>query len=147
MNINAKYFGTVSYEKKDLIFLPEGLFGFESYKNFLPIPFDKNNDTLLSLQSTDDESLSFILMNPFVFFPDYCPELSQKDKKDLALHSEEELSYYVICVLNDSLSHSTANLKAPLAVNAITRTGKQVILDSADYSFKQPVPYNSERRE
>lgn len=67
MNINAKYFGTVSYDKEDLIFLPDGLFGFESCKNFLPIPLHKSDDSFISLQSTDDETLSFILMNPLLF--------------------------------------------------------------------------------
>ena len=39
MKINAKYFGSLSYDPEDLIYLPDGLFGFESYKNFLPLPF------------------------------------------------------------------------------------------------------------
>ena len=87
MKINAKYFGSLSYDPEDLIYLPDGLFGFESYKNFLPLPFHETTDSLLlSFQSTDDETLSFILMNPFRFFPDYSPVLSEKDKKDLNLH-------------------------------------------------------------
>lgn len=64
MKINAKYFGSLSYDPEDLIYLPDGLFGFESYKNFLPLPFHETTDSLLSFQSTDDETLSFILMNP-----------------------------------------------------------------------------------
>lgn len=147
MNINAKYFGTVSYDKEDLIFLPDGLFGFESCKNFLPIPLHKSDDSFISLQSTDDETLSFILMNPFTFFPDYSPVLSEKDKKDLKIESEEEVSYYVICVLNDSLNSSTVNLKAPLAVNTKSRVGKQIILDSPSYGFKHAIPYDSKRKE
>lgn len=143
MNINAKYFGPVSYEKEELIHLPEGLFGFEDYKNFLPISLHED-DSFLSLQSTDDETLSFILMNPFVSFPDYQPSLSEKDKKDLDTHSEDELSYYVICVLNESLDNSTVNLKAPLAVNIKSRIGKQIILDSPLYKFKHTLQ-NSEK--
>ena len=69
MKINAKYFGSLSYDPEDLIYLPDGLFGFESYKNFLPLPFHETTDSLLSFQSTDDETLSFILMNPFRFSP------------------------------------------------------------------------------
>ena len=101
MKINAKYFGSLSYDPEDLIYLPDGLFGFESYKNFLPLPFHETTDSLLSFQSTDDETLSFILMNPFRFFPDYSPVLSEKDKKDLNLTCEDDISYYVICVLNE----------------------------------------------
>ena len=113
-----------------MIFLPDGLFGFESCKNFLPIPLHKSDDSFISLQSTDDETLSFILMNPFTFFPDYSPVLSEKDKKDLKIESEEEVSYY-----------------APLAVNTKSRVGKQIILDSPSYGFKHAVPYDSKRKE
>ncbi|MFR8682802.1 MAG: hypothetical protein ACLVFN_04810 [Enterocloster sp.] len=49
MNINAKYFGTVSYDKEDLIFLPDGLFGFDPVK-FLPIPLHKSDDSFISLR-------------------------------------------------------------------------------------------------
>lgn len=140
MNMNAKYFGTISYNKEDLILLPEGLFGFETAKNFLPIPFHETTDSLLSFQSTDDETLSFILMNPFRFFPDYSPVLSEKDKRDLNITCDDDISYYVICVLKESLNNSTVNLKAPLAINVQTRVGKQIILDSPAYSFKHAIP-------
>ena len=46
MKINAKYFGSLSYDPEDLIYLPDGLFGFESYKNFLPLPFHETTDSL-----------------------------------------------------------------------------------------------------
>ena len=48
----------------------------------------------------------------------------------------------VICVLNESLTDSTVNLKAPLAVNVRNRTGKQIILDEPAYSFKHAIPAN-----
>lgn len=147
MNINTKYFGSVTYDQEEVIHLPEGLFGFENYKEFLPIPFQEESDSLILLQSTEEEDLSFILMNPFSFFPDYVPELTEKDKKDLNVQAEEEISYYVICVLNESLKDSTANLKAPLAINALERKGKQVILDTPSYSLKQPMSHIGGRRE
>lgn len=147
MNINAKYFGSVSFQENDLIFFPEGLLGFESYQSFLPIPLQEENDTLISLQSIDNENLSFIIINPFVFFPEYAPILSEKDKKELNIQSEDDLSYYAICVINESLSSSTANLKAPIVINAKSRVGKQIILDSQIYSFRHPIPSIEDRRE
>ena len=68
--------------------------------------------------------------------------LSEKDKKDLNLTCEDDISYYVICVLNESLTDSTVNLKAPLAINVRNRTGKQIILDEPAYSFKHAIPAN-----
>ena len=82
MEINANYFGQVSYESNETIHIINGLIGFESYTEYLPIPFHEDNDSLISLQSLEDETLSFILMNPFGIYPDYAP-----DRKSTRLNS------------------------------------------------------------
>lgn len=136
MNINAKYFGTVSYEEGDTIHIVNGLIGFENYTAYLPIPFQEGNDSMISLQCLDDETLSFILMNPFGMFPDYSPSLSEQEMHELEADCAEDISYYVLGVIRDSIAESTVNLKAPLAVNALNRKAKQVILDRPEYSFR-----------
>ncbi|MCI8293106.1 MAG: flagellar assembly protein FliW [Hespellia sp.] len=136
MNINAKYFGQISYEQEDTIHIINGLFGFESFTKYLPIPFHEDNDSLISLQSLEDETLSFIVMNPFGIFPDYAPLLSQEDLAELGTSSEKDISYYVISVVRDSIAETTVNLKAPLAVNALNRQAKQIILEQPEYTFR-----------
>ena len=91
---------------------------------------------MISLQSLEDESLSFILLNPFGIFPDYNPMLSESDLKELGADSEADISYYVISVIRDTPAESTVNLKAPLAVNALNRQAKQVILEQPEYTFR-----------
>ena len=136
MNINAKYFGSVSYEETDSIHIINGLIGFESHTKYLPIPFQEEDDSMISLQCLDDETLSFILMNPFGIFPDYATVLSTQDLKELEADSAADISYYVISVIRDSVAESTVNLKAPLVVNALNRKAKQVILDQPEYTFR-----------
>ncbi len=136
MNINAKYFGLISYEEKELIHIINGLIGFESYNKYLPIPFQEEDDSLISLQCLEDEDLSFILMNPFSICQDYSPKLSDQELKELGAESADDISYYVISVIRESVAQSTVNLKAPLAVNAINRQAKQVILEQAEYTFR-----------
>lgn len=147
MVAKTKYFGEITYEENDILTLENGLFGFEHFTKFLAIPFDESNDSLLSLQSLEDSELSFILMNPFGLFSDYDPKPSPDDLKALGITDEAEVSYYVIAVLKDTLSASTLNLKAPLAVNAVTRVGKQVILPQDEYKFRQPFPTDHHRKE
>lgn len=136
MNINAKYFGQVSYEQKDTLHIINGLFGFESYTEYLPLPFNEYNDSLISLQSLENESLSFILMNPFGICPDYKPTLSEEELKELEADSEDDISYYITSVILDSIAESTVDLKAPIAVNGFTRKAKQIILDNPEYTFR-----------
>ena len=139
MEINAKYFGQVSYDKNELIHIVNGLIGFEAYTEYLPIPFHEDNDSLISLQCLEDETLSFILMNPFGLLNDYTPSLSGQDMKELDAETAEDLSYYVICVMRDSVAESTVNLKAPLVVNVRSRQARQVILDQSEYTFRHVI--------
>lgn len=136
MNVNAKYFGPITYEEKELIHIDNGLIGFESYIDYLPIPFQEGDDSMISLQCLEDEDLSFILMNPFGIYPDYAPELSEQDLRDLGAESINDISYYVISVIRETVAQSTVNLKAPLAVNAINRRAKQIIQDQTEYTFR-----------
>ena len=139
MEINAKYFGQVSYDKNEAIHIINGLIGFEAYTEYLPIPFHEDSDSLISLQSLEDETLSFILMNPFGILADYSPSLSDEELKELDAEASEDLSYYVVCVMRDSVAESTVNLKAPLVVNARTRQARQIILDQSEYTFRHVI--------
>ena len=115
------------------------MIGFEAYTEYLPIPFHEDNDSLISLQCLEDETLSFILMNPFGLLNDYTPSLSGQDMKELDAETAEDLSYYVICVMRDSVAESTVNLKAPLVVNVRSRQARQVILDQSEYTFRHVI--------
>lgn len=136
MEINAKYFGQVSYEEGETIHILNGLIGFEAYTEYLPIPFHEDSDSLISLQCLENEALSFILMNPFGLLADYSPSLSEEDLQELGTESADDLSFYVICVIRDSVAESTVNLKAPLVVNVRNRQARQVILDQTEYTFR-----------
>lgn len=139
MNINAKYFGEVSYEKNDIIHIMNGLFGFESYTDYLPLSFYEENDSMLSLQCLEDEELSFILMNPFMICPNYDPRLSKQDLSELGADSLEDISFYVVSVIKEPANQSTVNLRAPLAVNALNRRAKQVMLEQPEYTFRHSI--------
>ncbi|MDK2968119.1 flagellar assembly protein FliW [Lacrimispora sp.] len=140
MEIKTQYFGTIPYSKEELIHFSDGLFGFSHLKNYVPLAFQDNSDALISLQSIDDDRISFILMNPFQLYAEYAPVLSEDDSNMLkASYDEKNISYYVICVIHEHMDESTVNLKAPIAVNTDTREAKQIILDNPLYKFRHPI--------
>lgn len=124
------------YEKEELIVFEEGLFGFEEYRQFLPLPITEGDDAVLSLLSVEDETLSFVLMNPFLLMKEYSPVLPKEIYKKLDVREESELSFYVICVVAEPVQESTVNLKCPIAVNTTNRKAIQVILESEEYQFR-----------
>ncbi len=122
-------------EQIGYIEFPEGIFGFEEEKRFIPIMAEEGSDAILYLQSVNHEELAFIVMNPFMLKEDYHPVLSREDYQKLG-GSEEDLSYYCVCTIGNTAEESTVNLKCPIVVNAITRVARQVILDTDQYGFR-----------
>lgn len=124
------------FHDKELVYFREGLFGFEDQKKFLPICIEEHSDAVLCLQSVEDENLSFIIMNPFLLMEDYHPVLSKNDYKKLEAEKEQDLSYYVICVVREKAEESTVNMRCPIVVNTVNRQARQVVLDSDAYQFR-----------
>lgn len=140
MEINTQYFGKISCSEKEFIHFSDGLFGFTDLKNYVPLAFHENSDALICLQSVDDFSVSFILMNPFQFYEKYEPELSKEDQRLLNIaDNEDNISYYVISVIHDPMENSTVNLKAPIVVDTKTREARQIILENPLYRFRHPL--------
>lgn len=129
----------ITYEKEALIYFEEGLFGFEEYKKYLPLSIEEGNDATLCIQSVEDPALSFIVMNPFMLLEEYNPVLSEEDRKKIGSVQDEDLSFYVICVIRDTAQESSVNLKSPIVVNTLTREARQVILESEEYRFCHPL--------
>ncbi len=125
-----------TFNEEDLIIFDEGILGFEEYKRFLPLPIGENSGNIISLESVDDENLTFLLLNPFALNIDYNPKLEKEDYKKLKTDKDEDLSFYVICVLANDIEKVTINLKCPIVVNALTRKAFQVILQTDEYSLR-----------
>ena len=137
METNTKYFGTITYDKQEIITFENGIYGFENHKNFLLIRFSEDNEAMLCLQNIEDTSLAFIVVNPFSFLPTYEPQLVDEDLKKLDAKTSTELLFYNICVLNDQIENSSINLRCPLAINSENRNGIQVVLENTNYPFRQ----------
>ncbi len=138
MKISTKYFSDISYSKDEIITFKNGLFGFEDYKNYILIRFENDSDSLICLQSIDEANIAFIMINPYNFIKDYKASLTNEDLKDVEAKSIAELLVYNVCVVQDDILKSTANLKCPIIVNPKTRNAKQVIIEDSEYPFKFP---------
>lgn len=137
MELEAKYFSKISYEEEEIISFPNGIFGFEAYTRFILIRFDNHNNSMICLQSVEAQNVAFVMINPHHFIPEYGITLSQEDARELQLTDpSEQLAVYNICVLQESIPQSTANLRCPIVVNTKARLAKQIILENPDYLFK-----------
>lgn len=136
MQINTKYFGEIDYDENMIIRFENGLFGFETENEFLLLPFEGSDGTMLCLQSMQTAGLAFVVMDPFALKPDYAPVLQPKELEALGVERSQDLHYYTLCVVRRPVADSTVNLKCPVAINGDTLAAAQVILETDLYHMR-----------
>jgi flagellar assembly factor FliW len=128
--------GNLIIEQEKIIAFPSGIPGFEELKRFILLP-EENIEAFHWLQSVDEPAIAFLVVNPFIFFPDYCFNLSEDEIKSLNLQSPKEVMVVnIISIPKDRVSETTANLVGPVVINTKLRLAKQVILSGTSYSTK-----------
>lgn len=133
IQVKTSRFGEIEVKKDDVIELPSGLIGFPELKEFVLLDHDKDSP-FKWLQSLDDGTIAFVLINPLLFKPDYEVEVTEAEVSDLTLENEEDAVISVIVTMPTNPQQMTANLKAPLIFNLKNRRGKQIILTSNTYT-------------
>ncbi len=138
IKVKTTRFGEIEVKEKELIELPNGLIGFPELKRYILLDHDKDSP-FKWLQSLDDGSIAFVLINPLLFKPNYAVEVTEAEVADLSLTSEEDAVISVIITMPSNPQNMTANLKAPLVFNLKNRKGKQLILNHAEYTTRHNI--------
>jgi flagellar assembly factor FliW len=95
---------------------------------------------LFELRSLEEPAVRFVAAVPTAFFPDYAFDLGEDDCVDLGLSDEADALVLVLLTMGgDGAAATTANLLAPVVVNARTRKAAQVILSGSDWPVRAAV--------
>jgi len=139
MLIETKHFGALEVQEERVLTFTQGLFAFEERKCYILLENEDPDNPLWWLQSLDDPNLVFVLINPFLFKPDYEFDLTDEEVAELGLQKPEDTVVFSLVVIPDDVKKMTANLLAPLIINAQTKRGKQIVILNKNYSTKQLV--------
>ncbi len=140
MLTKTRFFGEIDIEDDKVIVLERGLMGLDEYKRYT-ILFDNEKEERPSIswfQSLDEPSLALPVVSPLLVKPDYNPVVEDELLKHLGELTEENLVILLTLTVPEDITMMTANLKAPIIINADTRKGVQLIVENQDY----PVKYN-----
>lgn len=113
--------------------------GFPEHRRFALVQLD-GDGVLCSLRSLDDESLRFLVVPPFDFWPDYTPVIGDDVVADLGIEAVGDVLVLVVLTAGATLADTTANLLAPVVLNTATRRAAQVILDDPALPVAAPLP-------
>ena len=112
------------------------LLGFEKLKS---VELEKIDDIFMKMQSTDDEHISFTLINPFIL-RDYDFEVPDSTKELLEITETSNLLVLNIVLIQSPLEDSLVNFIGPLVFNTDTKKIAQIILqESTNYSVAEKI--------
>jgi flagellar assembly factor FliW len=137
VKVATKAYGLVDADERQKITFPEGLFGFESYRDYVLL--DAEKQPFYWLQSVDSVQAAFILINPFLIRPDYEVNINNEELSDIGIDGPEKALIFSIVTIPADRSPMTMNLQGPLVINRDTRIAKQVILTDPRWKTKHDI--------
>lgn len=129
--------GWIEFRPEQVIEFVEGLLGFPDLRRYVLV--DHRKGVFMWLQSLEDPSLAFLVVDPWVFFPDYSPEIPDEDVEALELKEPYNFSLFCLVTVPSDPRKMTVNLRGPVVVNLNNRRAKQVVVTNPEYPIRQPV--------
>lgn len=135
MIIETAALGNIEITVEQIYRFEKGIPGFEEETEFALIPVEES--PFFHLQSLKEKHLSFLLVDPFVFFSEYEFEVGDNDLEILGI--QEEVIVRSIVTLHEQIEKSTMNILAPIVLNPSNRKGLQTVLHHSPYPTKHPL--------
>lgn len=139
MVLETKHFGNVEIKEEDIIIFERGLPGFEDNKRYAVLHKVDDDNPFKWLQSVDNGSLAFVIVAPQAFKNHYEVKIDDAVAAELELDDLSNVVVYSIVTIPEEISQMTANLKAPIIINAKKNKGCQILLEDERYEFKHSI--------
>src|SRR5690606_29830245 len=114
------------------------LLGFNDLENFVLLD-DPNDEIFAWLQSCDEASIAFPVLEPELFEDNYSLKLSKTDLDSLQAKDTAGLRSFCIITIPEDPARMTANLKAPVVVNLEKRVARQCVLQDNKLEIREPI--------
>lgn len=141
MMIESTRFGTFEVDETRAIEFPEGLLGFPASTSYVLVEVEDSPYSWL--QSANEPAVAFLATAPFDFFPDYDLVLDEEGQDALQIEDPADSAVLVLLTVHRDDSGEavdlTANLLGPLVINTERRIARQLVLDSAGYTTREPL--------
>jgi len=137
VKVLTKAYGMVEVNERQKITFPSGLFGFESLKDYVLL--DAEQKPFYWLQSLDEEKIAFVLIDPFLFRPDYEMDIDNEELVPIGITDPEKAVIFTIVTVPSDNSPMTANLQGPLVINRDSRLGVQAVLTDSRWKTKHDI--------
>ncbi|MCK5127164.1 MAG: flagellar assembly protein FliW [candidate division Zixibacteria bacterium] len=138
MKVNTAKFGELEVDDSLIIHMTKPVLGFEDLKKYVIIETE-DFEPFKWYQSVEDPKVSFVVVNPLLFFSKYSIEVNPKEIEELQVEDVEDIVTYAIVTLPSDFTKMTANLQGPILINTKTRLAKQLVLVNSRYKIKHRI--------
>ena len=119
-------------ESDKVLTFPRGIPGFEKYTTYIVYHKEENDISAFWLQSCEDASITFTLVDPGQYGLSYELELSDEERDLLQAEKAEELGVFMVLSKKEVAGGSTpminANIIGPIIINPRTRLALQKVI-------------------
>jgi flagellar assembly factor FliW len=136
LTIETTRFGSLKYLEKELVVFYKGLFGFDNLHQFILIERE-NSRPFVWLQSVENPSVAFPIVDPILFKADYKIEVQTGELEDIDIREPSQARTFVIATIPSGKPEDISlNLLGPIVINVDSRQAVQLALSNSSYSTK-----------
>ncbi|HKK20839.1 MAG TPA: flagellar assembly protein FliW [candidate division Zixibacteria bacterium] len=138
MIVNSLRLGQLDVPDDKIIFMEKPVLGFEHLAKFCLVEA-QDLFPFMWLISSEDPAVSFLVVNPRVFFPDYRIEVNPKEIAELNIADTRTVETYVIVTIPDNPQDISINLQGPILINTENNRAKQLVLVNSSYQVRHHI--------
>ena len=140
MKIETRQFGAIEVDEAKIITMPAGMPGFPGRMRFVLFEREETRP-FYWYQSVDEPNLTFAIMNPYLFKPDYAvnvkPALEEMQWEEA--EKDKIMIYVIINASKGGPESITANLMGPLLIHIEKQEATQMVIQNSPYPCNYPV--------
>lgn len=136
MQIETKAFGIVEINEADVLKFTGPILGFEEIHEYVVLHDQTKPGPFFWLQAVGHKEPAFVVAEATNLVADYRPEFSIDDLTSLEVESSEDLKILLIMRIPENVKDISANLKAPVVINAKKGVAKQIVLNDDGYQVR-----------
>jgi flagellar assembly factor FliW len=133
--VQSARFGTLDVPENKIITMERPILGFENLSTFCLVE-EPELAPFMCMQSCEDPAVTFMVVNPVVFFPGYRIEVNSKEIAELRVALVESVEAYVIVTLAEDPGQISVNLQGPILINTENNLAKQLVLVNSQYQVR-----------
>jgi len=143
--VKTSRFGEVQYEESDVITFVRAILGFDDLCKYFIISRPES-EPFKWLQSIDDPSVCFVIIDPMLVVDDYTVDISPYDIKQLqgSGNKDDYMVYTIVTVPKGKPEQMSINLQGPIIINIKKLKAIQVVVNDTKYDVRYSILANQQ---